>query len=81
MKNYAFARWLDLLMYEKGIDLEERFELADNNFSYEVIVEQMKACNAEEQTRLKNMLVRLDFLNQDIRAYMRHLAQALVVTL
>lgn len=77
----AFTNWLDRLIDEKGVDLDEHFEIQGkemlNLMSYGVVVEAIKNTTAEEQKGIKNMLVKIDFVNGDIKHYFRHLAQAL----
>jgi len=78
----GFARWLDTFLSEKGIDLEDRFtvqgpEWGENNMAYQNVVDVMKQAPAHEQAAIKNMLVKIDFRNGDVRHYLRHLAQAI----
>jgi len=77
-----FSKWLDTLVEEKGIDTEDTFEIeTDDNwhiFDYGSVIEAIKTASAHEQAGIKNMIVRIDFANGDVRDYLRHLAQALV---
>lgn len=82
----AFTKWLDTLLDEKGIDLEETFEITakggtPNTFSYAVIVDAMKGTSPREQAAIKDTLVKIDFVNGDVRHFMRHLAGALAFDL
>ena len=78
-----FANWLDTLIEEKGIDLEQGFTVegpsGENHMTYENVVFAIKGASANEQAGIKNMLVRIDFANGDIRHYFRHLAQAIAI--
>ena len=77
-----FSKWLDTLVSEKNIDLEETFtiEKTQTNFmNYAVVVEAIKNTCKEEQKAIKNMLVKIDFLNGDIKDYFRHLAVAIAI--
>jgi hypothetical protein len=78
-----FANWLDTLIEEKGIDLEQGFTVegpsGPNYMMYENVVDAIKGASANEQAGIKNMLVRIDFANGDIRHYFRHLAQAIAI--
>ena len=79
-----FNKWIDTLVAEKNIDLDEDFTVAGkvygmNFFTYGVIVEAIKTASAEEKKAIKNMIVKIDFLNGDIKHYFRHLAQALAI--
>lgn len=78
----GFSRWLDTFLSEKGIDLEDRFTVhgpvwGENDMAYQNVVDVMKQAPAHEQAGIKNMLVRIDFKNGDVRHYLRHLAQAI----
>jgi len=78
----SFNNWLDTFIDEKGIDLEDTFEVEGpeygiNTIPYGVIIEHMKIAQPHEQAAIKNMLVRLDFANADIRDYLRHLGKAI----
>jgi len=77
MKDYLYK-----LLEEKGIELEETFDIEANGnlniFQYGVIVEAILSTSIKEQQSIRNMLIRIDFKNGDIKHYLRHLAQALV---
>lgn len=77
----GFNNWLDTFISEKGIDLEETFDVegpsGTNVIPYGVIVEHMKKSNAAEQAKLKNAIVYIDFKNGDVRHFFRHLGQAI----
>lgn len=83
MNQEQFSKWLDTLIEEKGIDLDERFEVqGDSGVNYmtlENVIEQMKVANAVEQMMIHNRLVRMDFYNQPIVPFLKHLAQAIAI--
>lgn len=77
-----FSKWLDTLVSEKNIDLEETFtiEKTQTNFmSYGVVVEAIKNTSKEEQNGIKKLLVKIDFLNGSVKDYFRHLAVAIAI--
>jgi hypothetical protein len=80
----SFNKWLDTFIEEKGIDLEDTFEVegpsGTNVIPYGVVIEHMKIASPQEQAKIKNMLVRLDFKNADIKNYLRHLGQAITAS-
>jgi hypothetical protein len=82
MSTQNFQNWLDTFVAEKGVDLEQRFELegpsGTNSFSYGVIVEAIKQTSGSEMRAIKTTIVKIDFCNGDVCHYFRHLAQALV---
>jgi len=77
----GFDKWLDTFVSEKGIDLEDAFEVegpsGTNHIPYGVVIEHMKIASPQEQAALKNMLVKLDFKNAAIEPYLKHLGQAI----
>ena len=78
----SFDNWIDTFISEKGIDLEQTFDVegpdwGTNTFPYGVIIEHMKIAPPAEQAKIKNMIVKLDFANADIKDYLRHLGKAL----
>jgi hypothetical protein len=79
----AFNKWLDTFLEEKGIDLEDSFILKDNSntehhIPYGVVIEHIKMATLEEQKAIKDMIVKIDFKNGDVRHFFRHIAQAII---
>lgn len=74
-----FNTWIDTFVEEKGLFLEEEFEVQGpsgfNIMSYGVIVEVMKSCPPHEQQNLKNKIVEIDFKNGDIKDFFRYLGE------
>jgi len=77
-----FDKWINTFFDEKGIDLEETFEIKGpsgmNYMPYGVVIEHIKTTGPIEQDRIKFTIVQHDFRNIDPRQYLRHLAQAIV---
>lgn len=81
-KNNKFNIWLDTFIEEKGIDLEEGFEVTGtvvNYMSYENVILAIKGTSDKEQSAIKDMIVKIDFHNADVRGYFKHLAQAIAI--
>lgn len=76
-----FNKWLDTLIEEKGIDLSEILETRrgeeGRGLPVSFIVEHIKIAPAGEQAKIKDTLVKIDFLNGDICHYLAHLGAAL----
>lgn len=76
-----FSNWLETMISEKGIDLEENFTFEDANganvMPYGVVIEAAKNASAGEQAQIKNTLVMIDFKNGDIKHFLRHLGRGL----
>lgn len=71
------------MLSEKGVDLEERFQVegpsGENSIPVGCIVDAMIAAPAHERHAIKSTLVRIDFANGNVRHFLAHLAQALAV--
>ena len=78
-----FNKWLDTLIEEKGIDTEEPIEVEGpsglNIMSVGVVLEAMKQTVGTEQKSLKNMLVKIDFMNGDVVDFIKYLAKPLAI--
>ena len=79
----TFHKWLDTFLQEKVYDLDEAFEVegpsGPNHMTYQVVVDHMKIAPEKEQKAIKDMMVKLDFKNADIKHFIRHLAQAIAI--
>lgn len=80
----GFTRWFLTFLDEKGIDLGEGFEVKGksgdiNYMSYQNVVDAILRTSAGEQAGIKDMIVKIDFRNGDVRHYLRHLAQAIAI--
>jgi hypothetical protein len=80
----VFDTWLDTLIEEKGIDTESiEFEIEGesglNIIPLGVVIEHIKITTKEEQKKIKDILVMIDFKNGDICHFFKHLAQAIAI--
>ena len=79
----TFRKWLDTLIEEKGLDTEQRWEIEGpsgiNSIPLGVVIEHCKVTTAQEQAEIKNILVKIDFVNGDVLHFFSHLARALAV--
>jgi hypothetical protein len=80
-EKMTFTKWLDTMISEKGINLDRMFSVegpsGPNHMTLAIVVEAIKGAAAHEQTGIKKMLIKLDFLNQPIAPYFEHLARAI----
>ncbi len=78
-----FKTWFDTFIAEKGIDTERRFEVegasGTNSIPAGCVIEAIHAALAREQSAIKTMIVKIDFVNGDVYDYLRHLAQAIAI--
>jgi len=78
--------YFETLLEEKGVDLDETFELITPDsvygsqiMTYGVILESINRTNKAEQKKIKNTLVKIDYKNGDIKHFLRHLGKALTI--
>lgn len=78
-----FSKWLDTLIVEKCIDLEQTFEVegdsGTNTIPYGVVVEHIKITTKQEQEQIKKALVLIDFNDGDVYHFFRYLGKAIAV--
>jgi len=78
-----FQKWLDTFVSEKGIHLDDRFEVSGasgtNSFTYGMIVDAIKAAQPDEQKAVKRQIVKIDFVNGDVRHFFRHLGKCFAI--
>ena len=77
-----FTKWLDTFISEKEIDLNKTFEKIGpetgwNLIPVGVVIEHMKIAHPSEQAAIKNVLVKIDFMNGDVYHFLDHLAGAI----
>ena len=79
----TFNKWLDTFVEEKGLDTEKRWEIegpsGTNSIPLGVVIEHCKITSKDEQRKIKDILVKIDFTNSDPMHFFNHLAKALVI--
>jgi len=79
--DMTFNKWLDTFISEKGIDLEQSFEVegpsGTNHMQIVHVLAAIQCAPKHEQAGIKDMLVKIDFRNGDVCRYLKHLAQAI----
>lgn len=77
-----FEKWLDTFIDEKGLDLTEEFKSEKNGikirFEYKDVLDFIKTLPDKEQLDVKNILVKLDYLNKDIKDFLQNLSEAII---
>jgi len=83
IKSESIANWLDTFISEKGLDIDQYFEIDGpsgvNMINYHHVLQIIKSAPIQEQRAIKMMMISLDFNNADIAKYFRHLAQAIAI--
>ena len=79
----TFNTWLDTFVSEKGIDLNDMFEIetAENThfIDYAQIVAWAKLAPASEQAEIKTQIVKIDFVNGDVLHFFRYLGELAIL--
>ena len=75
--------WIDRVVSEKELDAEHVFEVkgasGPNFIPLAVVIEHVRIATKREQAAIKNMLVRIDFVNGDVMRFFNHLAKAIAI--
>ena len=77
-----FNNWFETFLSEKDMPIAS-WTIQDSTgtghmIDSEVVIEVIKGAPGREQTGIKAMIVKIDFVNGNVNDYFRHLAQALV---
>lgn len=79
----TFAKWLNTFIAEKGIDIEQSFEVNGpsgvNHMQLVHVIAAIMSAPKNEQDGIKNMIVKIDFRNGDVVPYFKYLAQAIAI--
>lgn len=79
-----FSTWLNTFIDEKQIDREQVLEVkgsayGTNYIPVQCVLDLILTTAKEEQRAIKDMMVKIDFVNGDIVHYLKHLAQAIAI--
>lgn len=78
----AFKNWIETMMEEKDIDMEENFEFEADGVAhimpYGAVIEGAIATSPRQQAQIKTQLVRIDFNNGDTKHFLRYLGTLMV---
>lgn len=78
----AFATWLGTFVDEKDLDREHVFTAegatwGENLIPLQCVIDAAGQASREEQAKIKDILVRIDFLNGDPMHFFGHLASGM----
>ena len=78
----AFSNWFERFIEEKDV-APALWELVDSEgnthiIGNDVVIDHIKIVPDHEQAKIKDILVKIDFLNGDVNHFFRHLAGAIV---
>ena len=79
----GFKSWLNRFVDEKGLDREEMIVVdgpsGENIMNLGVVLEHLLIAPDREQSAVRDMIVRIDFVNGNVMHYFKHLAKALAI--
>tara|TARA_R110000824_G_scaffold332656_1_gene519272 strand:+ start:53 stop:304 length:252 start_codon:yes stop_codon:yes gene_type:complete len=74
-----FKNWIDTFIEEKDLPMEDTFTIDKNGtmniMSYKTIYEHMLIANDQEQEQIKNMIVKIDYMNGNILNFFQYLGK------
>lgn len=78
----GFNSWLTRFVDEKGLDTEYRFDVEGkewgwNSIPLSVVLEACRSATPQEQAKIKDTLVKIDFKNGDVMHFFKHLARGM----
>lgn len=78
----AFGKWLEVFVEEKGLDLNSEFTVEHREelhfVSLGFLLEVIEQASKEEQAKIKNILVQIDFRNGDVMHFFNHLSHGYI---
>ena len=81
-KPSAFIKWFETFLDEKNLPLqlweiegeEGNVHLIDSG----VVITNIKMCHPNDQAKIKDTIVKIDYINGDVNHYFHHMAKGLV---
>ena len=74
-----FKNWIDTFIEEKDLPMEDTFTIDKNGtmniMSYKTIYEHILIANDQEQEQIKNMIVKIDYMNGNILNFFQYLGK------
>lgn len=81
--NAKFIHWFDTFVEEKNIDADQIIEAegpsGTNFMPLRIVLDQIRKTSTQEQRKIKEILVQIDFRNGDVLHFFRHLATRLAI--
>lgn len=78
-----FSDWLKTFIDEKGIDTEQILEVegdsGTNFIPVQIVLDHVLKTTKDEQWKIKDIIVRIDFMNGDFLHFLKHLAKAIAI--
>lgn len=78
-----FSDWLKTFIDEKGIDTEQILEVegdsGTNFIPVQIVLDHVLKTTRDEQCKIKDIIIRVDFMNGDVLHFLKHLAKAIAI--
>jgi len=78
----GFNKWFETFLEEKKLPYESWDLISENGtlniIDTDVVIDRIKIAPVHEQKQIKDMIIKIDFSNGDIKDFFKHLAGALV---
>lgn len=79
----TFDKWLDVFVAEKGLDTEVVFEVegdaGTNLVPLGAVVDFVKNVDAATKAKIKNTIVKIDFVNGDVLDFFKFMAKGMAI--
>ena len=76
-----FLNWFETFLQEKNLPYESWEIMSENGtpniIDSDVVIEHIKIAPVHEQKHIKDMIVKIDFLNGNVNPFFKHMAGAL----
>lgn len=77
----TFKKWFETFLEEKNL-AHKSWEIAAGDeihlIDSDVVIEAIYSAPAHEQAKIKNTIIKIDFVNGDVNHYFKHLATGLI---
>ena len=77
-----FDKWLDLFLEEKGVE-NALYEVNHNGIIHMIdikfIIDLIKQCSLDEQKKIKEVIIKIDFRNGNIDDFFNYLAKCYII--
>lgn len=82
IEQMEFEQWLDELVEEKNLDLEQKLKIEHKGFLHllplQVVISGIKNLDAKYRSKVKIILTVIDFLNGDVMEFFNHLGKGYI---
>lgn len=80
MTTNSFIKWFETFLSEKNLPFETweiDAALVTHFIDSDIVIESIKSAHKIEQKKIKDMIVRIDYMGGNVNHFFKHLASAL----